>query len=109
MGGPVLDDLGPGEAAGLAWSRREQADDLDAAAGLAKGSPISSWNTGPGAGTQRGPQIDSQPFALGEQALRRRRVGRSVPADHPGDPVIDKLDELRAGLGLQVLGVESSQ
>jgi hypothetical protein len=39
------------------------------------------------------PQVDGQPFGVGEQALHRRRVGRRVPAGHLGDPVIDELDE----------------
>jgi hypothetical protein len=52
------------------------------------------------------PQVGGQAFAVSEQAFHRRRVGRGVPAGHRGDPVIDELDEARAGLGLQVLGVE---
>ena len=47
-----------------------------------------------------------RPFAVGEQAFHRRRVGRGVPGGHLGDPGVDELGELGAGRGLQLLGVE---
>jgi hypothetical protein len=39
------------------------------------------------------PQVGGQPFAVGEQALHPRRVGRGVPAGHLGDPVVHELGE----------------
>jgi hypothetical protein len=51
------------------------------------------------------PQVGRQPFAAGEQALHRCRVGRAVPGGHLGDPVTGEPGELGARLGLQVLGV----
>jgi hypothetical protein len=52
------------------------------------------------------PQVGRQALAIGEQALHRRRVGRAIPAGHLGDPVTGELDELRAGLDREVIGIE---
>ena len=52
------------------------------------------------------PQVGGQPFAVGEQALHRRRVGGTVPGGHLGDPVTGQLDQPGTGLRLQAFGVE---
>jgi hypothetical protein len=52
------------------------------------------------------PQVGGQPLAVGEQAFHRRGVGRRVLGGHLGDARVDQLDEPRAGLGLEVFGVE---
>jgi hypothetical protein len=74
-GGPVQDGPDQGQAGGLAG---QAADDLGAAEGLAEG-PLDEVQM-PDAMVvfSREPQIGGQPFAVGEQALHRRRVGRRV-------------------------------
>ena len=42
-------------------------------------------------------QLGGQAFAVGEQALDRRRVEAAVPGGELVDPVIDELGERRPG------------
>ena len=102
-GGAVQHGPEQAQAGGLAG---EAADDLGAAAGLAEGALDEVGVPDPVVVLRWEPQVGGQAFAVGEQALHRRRVGRRVPFRHRGDPVIDELDELGAGLGRQVFGIE---